>query len=131
MELTLVLLPELMAVCLLEETPADGLPDAGETLWSLVITSQEISLVCPESQIPGQATRIEKGWRALQVAGPLDFSLVGVLANLSANLAQAGIPIFILSTYLTDYVLVKVPDLEKAISVLRQAGHAIVRPPAE
>ena len=67
----------------------------------------------------------ETGWRCLRVEGPLSFELTGVLANLSAPLARAGIPIFVISTYDTDNVLVKVTDLESACSALRDEGYTV------
>jgi hypothetical protein len=68
----------------------------------------------------------ERGWRCLQVAGPLDFSLTGVLASLASCLAEAKVSIFAISTYDTDYLLVQAEDLETAIRALRAAGHEIV-----
>jgi hypothetical protein len=70
----------------------------------------------------------EDGWRCLKVAGPLDFSLVGILADLSGTLAAEGVSIFALSTFDTDYLLVKAPDLPRAIQALQRAGHT-VQPP--
>jgi hypothetical protein len=67
--------------------------------------------------------RIEPGWRAIKVAGPLDFSLTGILATLASPLAEAGISLFAVSTYDTDYVLVREVDLGRAQAVLRAAGH--------
>ena len=68
---------------------------------------------------------IQKGWRALLVAGTLDFSLVGILASLATTLASAGVSIFAMSTYDTDYILVKEDALQKAIEALEGAGHTI------
>jgi len=76
------------------------------------------------SNVPAGVTA-ETGWRCLRVEGPLSFELTGVLADLSAPLARAGIPVFVISTYDTDYVLVKAVDLEQACSALRDKGHAI------
>jgi hypothetical protein len=69
----------------------------------------------------------ERGWRGLRVCGPLAFSLVGVLAGLLSPLAEAGIRVFVLSTFDTDYVLVKEETLEQAIQALEMAGHRIER----
>ncbi len=88
--------------------------------WSITRTADELSLVCRESDVPDQITA-ERGWRCLQVAGPLDFALTGILARLSVPLAQARISIFAISTYDTDYLLVRATDLEHAVAVLRQA----------
>jgi uncharacterized protein len=87
---------------------------------------QELSLVIPEDFVP-PGCPCEHGWRALKVAGPLDFSLTGLLSALAAPLAQAGISLFALSTYDTDYVLVRETDLDAAITVLSQAGYRVER----
>lgn len=121
--LALSLLPDRLAVCRLD--PGSPLPPATpEGFWSLTRTADEISVVLPESQAePGW--KIEAPWRALRVAGPLDFSLTGILASLAGPLAEAGIPVFVLSTFDTDWLLVKEDRLERAAAVLVQAGHRI------
>ena len=97
-------------------------------LVSLTRTLDELSVVSPAEAVP-ESIKSERGWRALRVAGPLDFSLVGILAELSGVLAQAEIPIFALSTFDTDYLLVGDRDLERAVRALKSAGHRVV--PAE
>jgi hypothetical protein len=97
-------------------------------LVSLTRTPDELSVVSPAEAVP-ESIKSERGWRALRVAGPLDFSLVGILAELSGVLAQAEIPIFALSTFDTDYLLVGDRDLERAVRALKSAGHRLV--PAE
>ena len=92
-------------------------------LLSITRTDDELSIVS-SSDVPAGVTA-ETGWRCLRVEGPLSFELTGVLADLSAPLARAGIPIFVVSTYDTDYVLVKAVDLDRACSALREKGHAI------
>lgn len=121
----LTLLPDRLAVCRLEpDVPSPGwLPRAG--LLSLTRTTDELSVVCLESAVPAGVT-MSGGWRALQVEGPLDFSLVGVLAELSRALAEAGVSIFAVSTYDTDYVLVREDQLSEARQALTGAGHAVV-----
>ncbi|NNJ10448.1 ACT domain-containing protein [Chloroflexales bacterium ZM16-3] len=121
----LLLLPEVYAVCRLPaaaEAPAWG---AGAGLWSLTRSAEELSLVCAEDGLPADvgAAVLSRGWRAIRVAGTLDFSLVGVLASLAAPLAEAGVSIFAVSTYDTDYLLVRAADLETAVIALRSAGH--------
>jgi uncharacterized protein len=101
----------------------------GEGLWAYVGTSEEVSVVSsqPEaSKISPEMRQVESGWRALKVRGPLDFSLVGILASIAAPLAQAGISIFSISTFNTDYILVKEKTLEKALAVLEEAGHQVL-----
>ena len=82
--------------------------------------------MCPEDAAPqGEHVRIEPDWRALEVAGPLDFTMVGVMAALTAPLADVDVSVFVVSTYDTDYVLVHAAALERAIEALRAAGHAV------
>ncbi len=123
--LTLTLAPERLAVCrLAPDAPIPPLP-LGSSLVALTLTPDELSLVIPEEAAPvGAAT--EAGWRALRVAGPLDFSLTGVLVSLAEPLAQAGVSIFAISTYDTDYLLVRESALAAALAALRAAGHTII-----
>ncbi len=92
----------------------------------LAHTADEISLVCPTACVPPSATAREDGWRGLAVEGPLDFSLVGILAEITRVLAEADIPLFAVSTFNTDYVLVKAEHFHNAIHALESAGHSIV-----
>jgi len=100
------------------------LPRTSSPLTAIVRTADELSIVCPAAEVPADV-RHEGPWRALRVAGPLDFALVGILTRLTAPLAAAGISIFALSTFDTDYVLVRAGDLDAAVSTLRDAGHAV------
>ena len=84
----------------------------------------ERSLVCRQDLAP-TGSRVERDWRALTVAGPLDFALVGVLAALTMPLAGAGISIFALSTFDTDHLLVKSDDLDGATVALTGDGHTV------
>ncbi len=90
--------------------------------FSVVRTSDELSIVCGEERVP-QDVPGEKGWVALKLEGPFPFSLTGVLAAFLEPLAEARIPIFALSTFDTDYVLVKQEDAARAVEVLTAAGH--------
>jgi len=90
-------------------------------------TDGELSLVCETSSAPPDAPAREDGWQAFRVKGALDFSLTGILAALLAPLAKAGIGIFAVSTFDTDYILVKKENLEKALSVLSAEGHEVIR----
>ena len=85
-------------------------------------TDGELSLVCPTEDVPARTEAREDGWRAFRVEGPLDFSLVGILAQISAVLAEKGIALFAVSTYDTDTVLVRSGDLDAAVRALREAG---------
>lgn len=88
-------------------------------LISLTRTDQELSIVAPNAGIPPEISPCERGYRALRVKGTLDFNLVGVLAHLTARLADAGIPVFVISTFDTDYLLVKEQDLDAALRTLQ------------
>ena len=114
------LLKSRFAVCVLDKPE---LPQ-GEFV-SLTISNGEISLVCEEEKAP-RARKTEKGWRALRVKGPLDFTLVGIMAHISSVLADAGISLFAVSTYETDYVLVKEENIIRTIEALKEKGHTVL-----
>lgn len=88
-------------------------------------TDEESSLVCLADDVPANATVVDAGWRAFRVVGPLDFSLVGILSRISAAIAEEGIGIFAISTYDTDYVLVKKENEDRALERLSQEGYEI------
>ena len=112
-----------LSVCKLRGL-ADFFPAGG--FFFLANTGDEISLVCPTVDVPEGTTAREDGWRAFRVAGTLDFSLVGVLSRLSAVLAEKEIGIFAVSTYDTDYIMVKAGDLERTVKALTDAGYRFV-----
>ena len=89
-------------------------------------TDEELSLVIPTEETPAETTERDDGWRAFRIQGVLDFSLIGILSKISGLLADAKIGIFAVSTYNTDYVLVKRENYEKALVVLADAGYQIV-----
>lgn len=89
-------------------------------------TDEECSLVCPTGRVPGNCIAREDGWRAFRIQGVLDFSLVGILAKISALLAENGIGIFAISTFNTDYILTKTENYERALAVLAGAGYVIL-----
>ena len=91
---------------------------------SITRTHEELSIVAPSSEVPAGAMA-ENGWRCLKVEGPLPFEMTGVLSALSTPLAKAEIPIFVVSTFDTDYLLVKATDLEKACMTLGDEGFVI------
>jgi hypothetical protein len=123
-KLCLRLLEGELAVWRLPPDAAVPLPPPGAPLWSVTRTADELSVVSVPAQAPSQAA-VETGWRALAVVGPLSFSMTGVLASLSSALAEAAVPIFVISTFDTDYLLVKEANLERAINALEQAGHSL------
>ncbi|MEL6616644.1 MAG: ACT domain-containing protein [Bacteroidota bacterium] len=93
-------------------------------LASVTRTADEMSVVCSPEAVP-EGVRCEAPWRALVVEGPLDFALTGVLASLAGPLAEAGIPIFVVSTFDTDWLLVRADRLEAATEALRACGHRV------
>jgi hypothetical protein len=122
--LTLDLLPGNLAICLLP-------PDAATPQWALASsfstvsrTTEELSVIVPEDQVPPEV-KCEKRFRALKVRGPLEFNAVGILASLAGPLAETGVSIIAISTYLTDYILVRQEDLEWAVKTLQNIGHII------
>lgn len=89
-------------------------------------TDDEFSLVCETSRAPINARMAEHGWRGLKIVGVLDFGLVGIIARISGILAEAQISVFVVSTYNTDYVLIKEGNFSRAIELLADAGYEIV-----
>jgi hypothetical protein len=125
----LVLLGDRLAICRLasnQPLPSWARVAEGE-FFSVTRTPDELSIIVADSRAPTDA-KCERGWRLLRVQGSLDFNQVGIIAGLSGALANAGVSIFALSTYDTDYVMVKQADLERAVAALRQAGYAVKEP---
>jgi hypothetical protein len=124
MKLRLSGLPGNYAICRLD--PHDDLPVVREArFFSVTRTGGGISIVCEERFAPANAPRVERGWRCLELHGPFPFSAVGVMASLTKPLADASISVFAISTYDTDYLLVKSDKLEEAAAALRSAGHEV------
>lgn len=96
----------------------------GSGLVSVTRTADELSLVAPANALAG-FPRVEAGWCAFRVAGTLDFAMTGVLADLAGALAQAGVSLFAVSTWDTDYVLVKQAKADAAAAAWRAAGHEV------
>jgi hypothetical protein len=120
---TLFLLGEQFAIARLP--PDEALPAwADGSLSSVTRTPEELSILCAVERVPSEI-EAERGWRGLRVAGPLDFSEVGVMASLSGPLAEAGVSVFVISTYDTDYLFVREDSLAAAVRALRQAGHRV------
>jgi hypothetical protein len=122
--LTLTLLHPPLAVCRLP-------PDAPLPVWaslgefvSVTRTADELSIICPQASVPADVP-YRGGWRALKVAGPLDFALTSVLTSLAVPLTAAGISALTIATYDTDYVLVQDDRLTDAIDALTRAGHQV------
>lgn len=114
-----------LAICRLD--PEAAVPPLAREVpfFSITRTTGELSIICPEECVSDGAIS-EKGWQALEVVGPLDFSLVGILVSVAAPLAEAGVSIFAVSTYDTDYVLVKEEQLDLAVDALRGRGYEVL-----
>jgi hypothetical protein len=121
---TLLLLDGTFAVCKLE--PAVPIPPwaTADEIFSITRTADELSIVCRQDAVP-EGILCERDWRCWRVAGTIPFAVVGVLASLTAPLAEAGISVFAISTFDTDYLLVKAEDLGRAVEFLRRQGHTI------
>jgi uncharacterized protein len=120
----LYVLDELYAIARCD--PDAPLPSwaTGGHFWSVTRSDSELSIVCREEDVPADASA-ERGWCALEVAGPLDFSLTGVVASLVTPLAEEEVPLVVLSTFETDYLLVRERDLARSVEALVAAGHSI------
>lgn len=110
------------SVCKVEDFSSIDL--AGEFVF-IGKTDEEKSLVCETRLVPPNVTAREDGWRAFRIEGVLDFSLIGILAGISGLLADAGIGIFAVSTFNTDYVLTKAGDFDRALQVLEENGFTV------
>ncbi len=117
--MTLVLLPQAFSVC--KVTDASSVDFTREFVF-FAKTDEELSLVCETECVPSDCIAHEPGWRAFKVEGVLDFGMVGVLAKISGALAEAGVSLFAVSTYNTDYIFVKENNLDKATASLQSAG---------
>lgn len=121
--LHLTVLPEEFSVWRLAADAPLPPVDSGSFL-SMTRTNDELSIVSSSNNVPPGA-KTETGWRCLRVEGPLAFEMTGVLAGLSVPLARAKVPIFVVSTYDTDYLMVKAADLNRACNTLRNEGHTV------
>ncbi len=107
--------------------PKQGIPPnvLKNGFFSITKTDDELSIVC-DAHLPVMSEKTEAGWACIKVSGPLDLALTGILAKISSTLAKAEISIFAISTYDTDYILVKSDTLHKAKSVLEKAGYILI-----
>jgi hypothetical protein len=120
--LTLQIMPQRLTVCKVPDLP-------GFVMSGLVFighTDSELSLVCQTNKTPANTVAREDGWRAMRIAGTLDFSLTGILSGIATVLADAKIGIFAVSTYDTDYILVKQENLDRAVEALKDAGYGFI-----
>ena len=99
--------------------------DLNKEFYFVGKTDEEISLVCITADVPQDTVEREDGWKGFKIQGVLDFSLIGIISEISAVLAENKIGIFVVSTYNTDYILVKDKDFETALKLLSQNGYKV------
>ena len=116
-------LPFELSVCKVADVT---LIDLNEDFYFVGRTDEEISLVCKTSAVPASTVEREDGWRGFRIEGLLDFSLIGILSKISTILAENKIGIFAVSTYNTDYILVKEDNYERALGVLSAEGYTVI-----
>jgi hypothetical protein len=125
--LPLVLLPDTLAICRLEaDAPVPGWVNDSGGFVTVSRTTEELSITALQRVVPPEV-RCERDYRAFRVRGPLPLDLIGILAAIANPLADAGLGIFAISTFDTDYVLVKSRDLAVAVAALEAAGHQVKR----
>ena len=116
----LKILPYDLTVCKISDISA---ADPDREFFFLGKTDEELSLVCRTEDTPADTIERDDGWKGFRVQGMLDFSLIGILAKISGILAENRISIFAISTYNTDYILVKAEQIDRAVEVLSKAGY--------
>lgn len=121
-DMELKILPYSLTVCKVEKITDI---DTSSEFYFIGKTDEEISLVCRTEDTPSAVSAREDGWKGFRIEGILDFSLIGILSKISAILADKKIGIFAVSTYNTDYILVKEDDLERAAQALSKAGYVV------
>ncbi|MFW6034999.1 MAG: ACT domain-containing protein [Halothermotrichaceae bacterium] len=118
--LTLILLQEKFAVCRQDnKLPIPMWVLKSRDFYSITRTHDEMSIVCIQASLPA-GVEAEEDWRTFKVEGPLDFSMTGVISSLTDPLAKNEISVFVISTYETDYIMVKEEDIEKAVQILEE-----------
>ncbi|MBE5779692.1 MAG: ACT domain-containing protein [Clostridiales bacterium] len=120
--MVLKVLPHRLTVCKVADISAI---DLSCPLCFAAKTDEEVSLVCPAEHVPTETLEREDGWRAFRIEGVLDFSLIGILARISSVLAENQIGIFVVSTFNTDYILIKEENLSKGLKALKTGGYSI------
>lgn len=121
--MTLERLPYDLTVC---KVASPAVIDWNTDVYFVGRTEDELSLVCRTEETPPETCAREDGWKAFRVRGTLDFSLTGVLSKLSGILAENGIGLFAVSTYNTDYILVKSGDFDRAMAALAEQGYEVL-----
>jgi len=114
------------AICKLDnDSPIPPWVNASHGFASMTYTQDELSIICDEVHVPPEIEQ-ERGWRIIKVIGPLDFSLVGVISKITGILAHAGVCLFTVSTYETDFILVRQDSLDIAVRALKEAEMEII-----
>lgn len=126
MKLTMKLFTEKYSVCRLDKNTSIPSWAVRGDFFSITRTEDELSIVCLKVNVPS-SVKCETDWKMLKVEGPLDFSLVGILSSISSLMAKEKISIFALSTYDTDYILVKENDIEAAINALINNNYDVIK----
>jgi hypothetical protein len=125
--LPLEVVPDTLAICRLpSEAAVPAWTSASKRFATISRTPEELSITTVQAIVPPEV-RCERDYRALRVRGPLPLDLVGIVAAMADPLARAGLSIFAISTFETDYVLVKARDLDAAVTTLERAGHRVSR----
>ena len=123
--LTLLLFDGCLAVCRLpSNSQMPSWAFAKGPLNSVTRSEKELSIICAETAVPA-GVPCERGWRVMKVENPLNFALTGILVSLAAPLADAGVSIFTISTFDSQYLMVKEASIELALKILVNAGHEI------
>ncbi|MHC4431083.1 MAG: ACT domain-containing protein [Planctomycetota bacterium] len=122
LKLKLSLLPQTYAICSFSPDFAFSVMDDVSSILSITKTSKETTIVCDENRIPGDC-RKSGNWKCIKVEGSFDLDAIGVIAGISRPLAESRISIYVVSTYETDYVLIKAKDIDKAVACLSKCGH--------
>lgn len=120
--MTLKIIDDIFSICKVKDYGEINLSDPFVFIGS---TDEEKSLVCPTRLVPGNTLECDDGWRAFRIEGTLDFSLIGILADISKVLADGKVGIFAISTFNTDYILTKSECFEHAIELLKSAGYFV------
>jgi len=119
----LKIIPHRLTVCKVADISA---VDINADFYFIGKTDEELSLVCRTEDTPSLTTDRDDGWRGFRIQGILDFSMIGILSKLSGILAEHKIGIFAVSTYNTDYILVKEENFERALYALNSEGYSVV-----
>lgn len=125
MNYNLRILPGRYSVCSVPPDTSLADLEPGDGIWSVTRSGDQLTVLVPEAAA-GTDWQIEPGWRCLEVAGPLEFSQIGVLSALTTALAEAEISVYAISTYSTDLILMKEAAVERARDVLSRNGHQVI-----